>query len=195
MMLHAFHQAGYEEPTIFWSEGETMAAFRKGVAVNYLPPLTNMQGVHSWRTVERFELFGATEHKQCQMVVYNTSQPSSGKRPFPANMRVELCKAVIRDAVRLHAEDPARCGWVFAGDAKCSIGAWILALQMVPRWRLTFDQPSYLYGINRKPGDLMVATGVKGGGMDFLPNTCEVPAREQLHDCMILEWCYKAHAT
>ena len=195
MMKTAFHEAGYEEPTIFWSHGVTMAAFRKDVDVNVLPPLRNMKGVDSWRTVERFELFGATEHGQCQMLVFNTHQPASERRPFGASMRIAFCKALIRDALRLHADNPAMCGWVFGGDANCSLPHWTSAFQQVPQSRLTFDAPSFVCGINNKNGDLMVGAGVRSAGMAFCQNTCTVEGREKQHDPMILEWCYKARAT
>ena len=117
MMLDAFNEAEYDEPQIFWSGGEKMAAFRKGVTVKYLPPLTNMKGLQPWRIVERFEMFGAAEHGHCKMLVFNTHQPASDGRPFGSNMRINFCKAIINDALQLHVNDTTKCGWVFGGDA------------------------------------------------------------------------------
>ena len=195
MILHAFQEAGYEEPTIFWSNGETMAAFRHGVTVNYLAPLTNMKRVHRWRIVERFELIGATRQGECKMLVFNTHQPSSSGRSFPASMRVDFCKACIEDALRLHGDDSTKCGWVFGGDANCSIAPWTMAFRQVPQFGLIFHDASFISGINKKGGDLMVAAAVKGGDMRFFENTCAVKGRETQHDCMFLEWCYRARGT
>ena len=195
MINEAFNQAEYDEPTIVWSDGETMAAFHKDVAVKVLSPLKNMKGVDRWRTVERFHLFGATEHGPCQMLVFNTHQPSSDLRPFGTQMRVAFCKAIIHDALRVHSDNEAMCGWIFGGDANCSLTHWTSAFKEIAQSRLTFDAPSFVYGLRRQGGDLMVAAGLKGGGMAFFENTCTVEGREDQHDCMFIEWSYKARAT
>ena len=124
MITEAFRIAKYDPPTVVWSSGETMAAFQSGVSVKSLPPLTKMQRAHPWRTVERFELSGATEHGPAKMLVYNTHQPSSDERPFPTNMRIKFCTAVLHDAIRHHSNNPTSCGWVFGGDANCSMAPW-----------------------------------------------------------------------
>ena len=109
MITEAFSKAGYDKPTVVWSSGATMAAFKAGVSVTSLPPLTNMVRVHPWRAVERFELSGATEHGPVKMLVYNTHQPSSDERPFPANMRIKFCTAVLYDAIRHQNNNPTSC--------------------------------------------------------------------------------------
>ena len=196
MIRDAFQEAGYEEPTIFWSRGETMAAFRNGVTVHCLPSLTKMNRVDSWRTVERFILLGATKHGQpCQMLVFNTHQPASDTRPFPGVMRTQFCKGIIEDALRLHSNCSDMCGWVFGGDANCDLTHWTSAFEQVQQSRLNFETPRFIYGINHKGGDLMVGAAVKGADMDFFENTCTVKGRERQHDCMFLEWCYRAHGT
>ena len=60
--------------------------------------------------------------------------------------------------------------------------------------RLHFEPLSFLHGINKKNGDLIVAAGVKGGRLTILDNTCSVRGREMQHDCMYFQWCYKAPA-
>ena len=54
----AFKKAGATEhgmPRFFWSEGETMAAFRAEVRVVALEPLSRMKRVDEGRVVERFQ--------------------------------------------------------------------------------------------------------------------------------------------
>ena len=194
MLTEAFRAAGYNKPTVVWSAGETVAAFRSGVAVKSLPTLTKMERVHPWRVVERFELSGATEHGPVKMLVCNNHQPSSAERPFPSYMRISFCRAILHDALRHHADNPTSCGWVFGGDANCSLAPWSAAVEEVPQIRLAFDAPSFLHGINRKNGDLIVVAGVKGGGLTVFENTCTVPGREKQHDCMYYQWCYRARA-
>ena len=109
-------------------------------------------------------------------------------------MRINFCRAILEDALRHHADNPTSCGWVFGGDANCSLAPWSAAVAEVPQIHLSFEQPSFLEGINKKNGDLIVAAGVKGGRLTVLDNTCAVPGREKQHDCMYFQWCYKAPA-
>ena len=76
VLLAAFDEAGATEhgpPQYFWSKGDSMAAFRAEVQVRQLKPLTKMKGVDSWRMVERFEVFGASEHSQRSLLAYTRS--------------------------------------------------------------------------------------------------------------------------
>ena len=82
MLRDGFRQSCGEEPQLYWSKGETMAAFRPAVTVERLPSLVRMTRVDPWRTVERFALFGATEHGPCTLLVFNQHQPKSSTRPF-----------------------------------------------------------------------------------------------------------------
>ena len=59
---------------------------------------------------------GASEHGSPTVMVYNTHQPSSPKREFPQTMRINFCKAVLRDAVKYTAEHAANVAFVQAGD-------------------------------------------------------------------------------
>ena len=60
----------------FWGSGDTMAAFKPGVQVHDMEPLEKMFRVDDWRTVDRFMLFGATEHGKHALLIYNQHQPS-----------------------------------------------------------------------------------------------------------------------
>ena len=193
-ILEAFNVAQYDAPTVVWRSGETMAAFKSGVSVTPLSCLTKMKGVHPWRTVERFEVSGAIDHEPVKMLVYNTHQPSSDLRPFLAPMRIKFCTAVLHDAIRHQNSNPTSCGWVFGGDANCSMAVWIVALEQVPLFRLAFDQPSFISGINNKRGDLIVAAAVKGESLSIFENKCALAGREMQHDPMYFEWCYRARA-
>ena len=114
LLEEAFDKAGATEhgpPQIYWS-GETVAAWLHEQPVRQLPTLKKMLKVDAWRAVERFEVIGATAHGPCSLLVYNNHQPASAKRPFPPNMRINLCKAVLQDAVRQnevhHGNHPAQ---------------------------------------------------------------------------------------
>ena len=71
-------------PQIYWSNGETVAAFRAEVNVLELPTLEfdELSEIDTWRTVERFAVFGGPEHGSHSMLIYNQHQPSSDLRPF-----------------------------------------------------------------------------------------------------------------
>ena len=109
-------------------------------------------------------------------------------------MRKNFCRAILEDAIRHHDDNPTCCGWVFGGDANCTLAPWSAAVAEVPQIHLSFEQLSFLEGINKKNGDLIVAAGVKGGRLTILDNTCAVRGREMQHDCMYFQWCYKAPA-
>ena len=161
MMKDAFLSAGQEEPRLIWSRGETMAAFSSNVIVEPLEQLVKMERVDSYRVVERFALHGATEDGDCHWLVYNQHQPASEERPFPAPMRIAFCEAIINDALRHCAQQPRCCGFIFGGDGNCSLASWSAAFDASSGWSLTFQQPSFLHGVGRKDGDLMVAAVVK----------------------------------
>ena len=76
LLRQAFQTADASEhgsPQIIWSDGETVAAFRKEVEVVSLSTLRfkPSSGVDTWRVVERFKVIGATEHGPCSLLVYN----------------------------------------------------------------------------------------------------------------------------
>ena len=77
-----------------------MTAWHSNQMVQVLPPLTKMKKVHAWRTCERLVLTGAAEHGYPKLLVYNTHQPASDKRPFPAAMRINFCMALLEDAIK-----------------------------------------------------------------------------------------------
>ena len=81
VLKDAFYIAGaskHGSPLIFWSDGETLGAFRAEVSVRPLPTLEfNAQSkIDTWRKVERFEVTGATEHGRHSLQESVTEQPS-----------------------------------------------------------------------------------------------------------------------
>ena len=58
----------------------------------------------------------------------------------------------------------------------------------VREWKLTFQNPQFLYGVGRKSGDLMVAAAVHAVDMVIYENRCKVKGRERQHDCMLFKW-------
>ena len=120
----AFKETGAAEhgpPQLFWSNGETMAAFKAEAQVHVMEPLTKMCRVDSWRTVERFKVIGATEHGEHTLLIYNQHQPKSDLRPFKPTQKINFCKAILEDAMRQHSEDASIIGFGFGGDANCNM--------------------------------------------------------------------------
>ena len=167
LIEQGFESAGASQhgnPQIFWS-GETVVAFRAEIGIRTLPPLTEMHQVHSWRVIERFEIVGASGLEQCKFLLYNTHQPASSKRPLKQKMRVDVCKAVILDAIQHHGDASDTIGFGFGGDGNCSFATWQLAfadLLEVSPGRSPFDDPHYMIGVNAKDGDVMIGCGVPG---------------------------------
>ena len=145
MMREAFARATMDVPQVLWSPGETMAALRPDVPVECLSRLSHLPRVNSWREVERFTIHGATEHGTCKLLVYNNHQPASDDRPFPANMRMTFCKAIIINAIHFCKEDDKCCGFAFGGDGNCSLAQWSAAFEEVPGWNLTFQEPQFVW--------------------------------------------------
>ena len=166
----------------------SLLAFRPETVVDCLGQLVQMHRVDSEKTIERFAVHGATEHGPRKLLVYNQHQPSSEERPFPTNQRIDFCKAILRDAIAFCNAEAKCCGFVFGGDANCSMAPWTTALLEVGEWRLTFQEPQFLHGVGRKGGDLMVAASVCGVDMAIYENRCKVKGRERQHDCMFFKW-------
>jgi hypothetical protein len=177
MMTNAFFSAAEIEPRIIWSPGETMAAFRSDINVECLPQLARMNRLHAYRTVDRFAVLGATEHGPCKLLVYNQHQPASFDRPFPATMRINLCKSIVHDAFDFCNNDPDCCGFAVGGDANCSMAPWLAAFQEDKEWKRTIQRPQFLHGVRLKNGDLMVAAAVQGFDMVIYENRCAVQGR------------------
>ena len=171
-----------------------MAAFRPNVSVECLSRLTKMDRVHAWRAVERFAALGATEHGPCKLLIYNQHQPASDERPFPANMRIAFCKAVIGDAIGFCHDDVACCGFAFGGDANCSLATWTVAFQEVSVWNMTFQAPQFLEVVRHKGGDFVFSAAVKGADLTIYENRCEVEGRERQHDCMFFVWSFRGRS-
>ena len=188
MMTAAFERATGTKPYITWSDGETMAAFRDHIKVESLPRMHRMYKIDSWRTVERFLVYGATEHGSRTLLVYNQHQPSSPERPFPTNQRVMFCKHILDDAIEHCKRHTDCCGFVFGGDANCNMAQWTTTFNENHKWKLTFEQPQFLHGVGHKPGDLIVAAAVHDVDLAIYENRCKVKGREQQHVPMFCKW-------
>ena len=192
VMILAFEEANamqHGPPQFFWTAGETMAAFRADIQVYELKQLTNMPNVDEWRTVDRFEVVGATKYGDCSLLIYNQHQPQSENRRFNKTQRISFCTAVLHDAIRFRKENKRCIGYCFGGDANCSYVMWNTALTEVPQHKHIFRQSTILLGRRKKPGDLMVAAGINEN-LRFIETNTSINGREQQHDPMIMEWCY-----
>jgi hypothetical protein len=193
LIQEAFQDAGAAEhgpAQIFWGDGETVAAWRHEQEVNKLSQLKKLPHVSTWRTLDRFEVTGATEHGPASLLVYNNHQPASAVRKFPVPMRIRLCREVLKDAIRNHSNTPENIGFEFGGDANCNLTHWQAALVEESHYTLHFNEAQMLWGKNQKPGDLMVAAGING--FQVIEEKCDVPNRDRQHDSMIFRWCYRA---
>ena len=108
-------------------------------------------------------------------------------------MAIHMCKHVLTDAARHLHEERDCVGFGFGGDANASFGNWTNAIAQTPELQLSFKTPQFMFGIHRKAGDVMMGAGTSND-LEFFENTCDVPNREAQHDCMIMTWCYRAHA-
>ena len=79
VLKEAFYTAGaskHGHPQIFWSDGETLGAFRAEVDVRSLPTLEfdERSRIGTWKKVERFGVTSATEHgRQSILISTNTN--------------------------------------------------------------------------------------------------------------------------
>ena len=77
------------------------------------------------------------------------------------------------------------------------VALWVLwdevPAMITPEYLLSLQEPQMLKGIGSKNGDLMICTGV--AGLHFSENICAAPNRDNQHDCMMLQWCYRAPAS
>ena len=112
--------------------------------------------MNPWRVVERFELTGVTEHGPCSLLIYNTHQPKAKGRPFNNTQQIDFGKAALEDATQYNVQNEINVGYGFGGDANCSTAIWAAAFHETSLHQLTFTQPFFMYGVNRKPGDVMV---------------------------------------
>ena len=136
------------------------------------------------RVIECFEVFGAIEHGSSSMLIYNNHQPKSKFRPFSVSQQIDLCKAALKYAIQFCAETEQCVGYGFGGNANCGMAIWSVAFQETPEHELSFTQPSFTFGLNKKSGDLMVGAGKEG--LSFKENACAIKARGKQHDPMIM---------
>ena len=193
LAIQAFDEAGaleHGDPQVFWSKGETMAMFRAEARIEQLTPMTNIQRIDSWRTVDKFKVTGATKHGPVSLLIFNQHQPKSSRRRFDGRQQINLCRAVLKETIRFREENPENIGFGFGGDANCTMIPWNSAFFEIPEARLTFSQLQFIRGVGTKESDLMVGAGTRG--TIFKDNDCEVQGRDQQHDPTIMRWCYRA---
>jgi len=77
-------------------------------------------------------------------------------------MGLNLCKAVLRDAIEDAGANPCRVGFGFGGDANCSLSMWTVACEEMQARRLCFKEVYFMRGLGLKGGDLMVGAGAEG---------------------------------
>ena len=109
-----------------------------------------MSKVHDWRVIDRFETVADPAHGYCWLLLYNTHQPASDNQSFPQHMTINLCNAVILDAIRHKTNADNNVGFAFGGNANCNLGLWQLAFDELPERHLTFENPQYMSGVNKK---------------------------------------------
>ena len=110
--------------------GETLTAWRGDMSANLLGQLSGIQKQPAYRVAERMLLLSnegsAAEHA---ILLYNSHQPDSDKRPFSKNSRIAFCKAVLADAILQAVADNRIVGFMFCGDANCNLPHWFTALR------------------------------------------------------------------
>ena len=124
-------QSTHEQPQIHW-HSTCVAAFIADLGVQVLPPLQNMHKVDPWRCTQRFLVRLGELQNDSWLLVHNTHQPASNNHAFPKGMRINFCKAVVRDATALAKKEPNLIGFVLMGDANCTHTQWSSAV-----WELT----------------------------------------------------------
>ena len=180
----------------FWGSGDTMAAFKPGVQVHGMEPLEKMFRVDDWRTVDRFMLFGATEHGKHALLIYNQHQPSSKQRPFKPQQKLNFCRAVLEDAMREHKNDASIIGFGFGGDANCGMAEFNTAFRECRGFDRHYGGLMCMFGKGKKGGDLMIGCESHGASeFACLKNACDVEGRERQHDPMIVQWRFTSKAT
>ena len=183
-------------PQIFWPKlmGETLSVWKAGVRVEQMQPLNKLQGLAKFRVAERFRLTDASERNPVSIIVYHTHQPASKKRPFRMHHRVNFCRQVIQDAIRMHTVDDNNVGFLCLGDPNCNRGHWLTAYNQCRLWRLHFATPQLIFADAEKaanpklakPGDCAVCHGIEG--LEGLQEDCNVKNKDLGHDCVAVRW-------
>ena len=99
-MVLAFEEANatqHGSPQFFWNaERHAGEFFRADIQVYELKQLTNMPNVDEWRTVDRFEVVGATKYGDCSLLIYNQHQPKTDKHRFKPEQRKQFCTVGLK---------------------------------------------------------------------------------------------------
>ena len=141
-------QSTHKQPQIHW-HSTCVAAFIADLEVLVMQPLEDMQRVASWRCAQRFQVRMGDFKDNGWLLVYNTHQPSSTKHKFTPTMRIDVCKAVVRNAIARAAEEPNLIGFVLMGSANCTHAQWSTAIWEVGT-QLWQEGACMQKGVNKK---------------------------------------------
>ena len=141
-------QSTHKQPQIHW-HSTCVAAFIADLGVQVLPPLQNMHKVDPWRCTQRFLVRMGDLQNDSWLLVHNTHQPASDNHAFPKGMRINFCKAVVRDATALAKKEPNLIGFVLMGNANCTHAQWSTAIWEVGT-QLWQEGACMQKGVNKK---------------------------------------------
>ena len=102
-------------------------------------------------------------------------------------MRIDFCKAVVRDATALAKKERDLIGFVLMGNANCTQAQWATAMWEVDH-RLWQEKACVQKVVNEKPGDISIAIG---SNLTFYENICKIKGREAQHDPMYFHLAWK----
>ncbi len=113
-----------ERPQVFWSDGVTVAVFRRDAHVEELDAIDFVPHVDAWRPVDRFYLRHAAERDAPGLLVYHMQQLESNVMPMSARHQIDVCKAVVHDAMSAGRAKPQCYGFVCGGGDACGVDTW-----------------------------------------------------------------------
>ncbi len=134
-------------PQIIWPETKhstTCAAWRGDVRVERLSSF-KIPTLPVFRSVERTLLTSAAEHGNQKLMVYNTHQPASTKRPFPPTSRLKCANAIIATSIRDMSDMDGIVAVICIGDPNLSRSVWQTALVEVRILTLNFAKTSFVF--------------------------------------------------
>ena len=102
---------------VYWGHAETVAAFRYDVEVD---PLACLIGTHG-QAIERFKVFGATEHGRKHLLIISYGQPRSHEDDRQPSQQMFFCQYILSAAIQHCAEDENCVGVGIGGNANATI--------------------------------------------------------------------------
>ena len=130
-----------------------MAAFRGDAHVEELDAIDCVAHVDAWRPVERFYVRHTAERDAPGLLVYHMQQLESNVMPMNPRHQIDLCKAVVHDAMSARRAKPECYGFVCGGGDTCGVDTWGAALvELGPAAAFTFRRPCRMPGLTRKNG-------------------------------------------